>query len=65
MRGCLTSVKFPVFVSWRPRGKFGVSKGLKQGDPLSPFLFTLFADCLGRLMEKARNEGVIYNLWMI
>ena len=32
---------------------------MRQGDPLSPFLFTLVVDGLSRLMEKSRGCGLI------
>ena len=59
IHGCLSSVSFSIFVNGRPHGKFKGSKGLRQGDPLSPFLFTLVVDGLSRLMEKSRGCGLI------
>ena len=46
-------------VNGKPRGNFGATKGLRQGDPLSPFLFTLVVDVLGRLMDRAVEVGVV------
>ena len=59
IRGCLSSVSYSVMINGRPRGKFKAFKGLRQGDPLSPFLFTLVADGLSRLMEKATESGFV------
>lgn len=43
----------------RPRGKFRSSRGLKQGDPLSPFLFNLVVDGLRRLVERTKSMALI------
>ena len=51
--GCLSTVSYSVFINGRSRGKFKGSRGLRQGDLLSPFLFTLVVDVLGRLIDKA------------
>lgn len=42
-----------------PFGYFGAERGLKQGDPLSPALFTIFSDTLSRLLTKPELEGRI------
>ncbi|KAK9929537.1 hypothetical protein M0R45_026633 [Rubus argutus] len=60
--GCLQSAKFSIMINGRPRGKFNASRELRQGDPLSPFLFTLVVDVLSRLLEKAMEMKVIEGL---
>ena len=36
---------------------FQTKKGLRQGDPLSPILFTVVADMLAILINRAKHEG--------
>ncbi|KAL5580279.1 hypothetical protein UlMin_012721 [Ulmus minor] len=59
MRGCISLVNFSIMINGKPRGRFGASRGLRQGDPLSPFLFILVADILGRMMDKAVRIGEV------
>ncbi|WKA09802.1 hypothetical protein VitviT2T_027421 [Vitis vinifera] len=58
MRGCLSSSSFAILVNGNAKGWVKVSRGLRQGDPLSPFLFTLVADVLSRLMIRAEETGI-------
>jgi hypothetical protein len=37
-------------------------KGVRQGDPLSPILFNLVADCLTRMVSKAQQNGLVTGL---
>lgn len=37
--GCLNSAKASILVNGNPTDEFNTSKGVRQGDPLSPFLF--------------------------
>jgi hypothetical protein len=37
-------------------------KGVRQGDPMSPILFNLVADCLTRMVHKAQDHGLITGL---
>ncbi|RVW69982.1 putative mitochondrial protein [Vitis vinifera] len=56
--GCLSSSSFAILVNGNAKGWVKASRGLRQGDPLSPFLFTLVADVLSRLMIRAEETGI-------
>ena len=37
-------------------------RGLRQGDPLSPFLFVLVAKVLNKMVSKAKAKGIVEGL---
>ena len=41
---------------------FQSSKGVRQGDPFSPSLFNLAADCLTKMVIKAQQNGLFKGL---
>jgi hypothetical protein len=41
---------------------FASHKGVRQGEPLSPILFNLVADCLTRMIRKSQDNGLIIGL---
>ncbi|MCI43960.1 putative non-LTR retroelement reverse transcriptase, partial [Trifolium medium] len=42
-----------ILVNGCPSEEINIQRGLKQGDPLAPFLFLLVAEGLGGLMKRA------------
>ena len=59
MRGCLPSISFAILVNGNAKGWVKATRGLRQRDPLSPFLFTLVSDVLSRMMIRAEETGLI------
>jgi hypothetical protein len=57
MKMCVCNGNLSVLVNGSPTEQVNISKGLKQGDPLAPFLFLIVAEGLGSLMTNAVTLG--------
>ncbi|GKB37421.1 putative RNA-directed DNA polymerase, eukaryota, reverse transcriptase zinc-binding domain protein [Tanacetum coccineum] len=55
---CLSSASISVFLNGSPSKEFRMERGLRQGDPLSPFLFLLVAEALQVSILEACNKGI-------
>ncbi|WZZ24801.1 hypothetical protein YC2023_008202 [Brassica napus] len=56
---CVSSVSYLFLVNGSPQGKVNPSRGLRQGDPLSPYLFILCTEVLSGLCCKAQESGLL------
>jgi hypothetical protein len=54
---CVTSVKYSIIVNGNPCGLITPSRGIRQGDPISFYLFLLCAEALSALIVKANMDG--------
>ncbi|KAL6557468.1 hypothetical protein OROMI_017818 [Orobanche minor] len=59
MLECVSSASANVLINGSPSGEFKLERGLRQGDPLSPFLFLIVAEGLSLLVTKAVEEGLL------
>lgn len=50
---CVTTVSYAVKFNGKLLERFSPTRGLRQGDPLSPFLFLFVVDSLSALIQEA------------
>jgi hypothetical protein len=65
IRACIFQSSMSVLVNGSPTGDFMVDKGLRKGDPLSPFLFLIVAEGLTCLMCKAVDNKVLHGYMVV
>ena len=56
---CITAMSYSILMNGEPKGVIVPSHGLRQGDPLSPYLFLFCVEGLNALLRTAADEGVI------
>ncbi|KAL0420607.1 UNVERIFIED_CONTAM: Retrovirus-related Pol polyprotein from type-1 retrotransposable element R2, partial [Sesamum latifolium] len=60
---CITSVHFSVYLNGDIHGYFAGARGLRQGDPMSPYLFVLVMEVLQMIIQQLidQDEGFTYH----
>ena len=59
MMMCIKSVSYSVLLNGEARGLIRPTRGIRQGDPISPYLFLLCGEGLSAMLKQAENRGSI------
>ena len=56
MMECISTPSYAVLINGEPQGFISSSRGIRQGDPLSPYIFLLCAEGFSALIRKAERD---------
>jgi hypothetical protein len=54
---CIKTVRYSILINGQLVGNICPTRGIRQGDPLSPYLFILCAKALTSLLHHAERTG--------
>ncbi|XP_057425990.1 uncharacterized protein LOC130719383 [Lotus japonicus] len=60
--GCVTTVNFSIMLNGAPQAPFVPQRGLRQGDPLSPYLFILCGEVFSSLINKVVMSAALHGI---
>ncbi|XP_031124312.1 uncharacterized protein LOC116027022 [Ipomoea triloba] len=59
---CVTTIRYNITVNGDSVGTVIPTRGIRQGDPLSPYLFIICAEGLSVLLQQAESRGDIHSI---
>ena len=60
IRTCISTVQFSILFNGSPADFFGSSRGLRQGDLLSPILFLVMMEVFSKMIKRVEGAGLLH-----
>ena len=61
---CISTVTYFILINGKPHGHIVPSRGLRQANPLSPYLFFLCAEGLSSLIKNEVGDGQLEGIFV-
>ncbi|XP_019172068.1 PREDICTED: uncharacterized protein LOC109167502 [Ipomoea nil] len=62
IREMISTVRYTILLEGRAIGTVIPNRGLRQGDPMSPYLFILILESLHLLIQKSQTSGLLHGI---
>lgn len=59
IRWCVSYARFSILINGEATSMFRSQKGIRKGDPISPFIFIMVVEILSVMIKKGAAEGLI------
>ncbi|KAL5726163.1 hypothetical protein ACHQM5_009231 [Ranunculus cassubicifolius] len=59
---CISTTSLRILLNGAPYEYIKPTRGLRQGDPLSPYLFIVVAEAFSRMVGRAEDLGLIHGI---
>ena len=56
---CISTVSYSILINGKPKDLIHLTKGLRHGDPISLYLFLLYAEGLNAIIISTASHGEI------
>ena len=63
IKACMTSPSFSIYINGSLHGYFKGARGLRQGDPMYPYLFVLAMEGLSRILDEKSKHPLFRFHW--
>jgi hypothetical protein len=59
MMMCVSLVQYAILINGEPCGHIFPTRGIRQADPISPYIFLICEEVLSSMVIKANEEGLL------